>query len=104
MGIGVVIVPMDKKSLEEAFDEIEQLYKNPETYHIAMSREFFLKDQMQREEDAREEGRQIATESAVLNMFKQQVAIERIAELVNISIQKVEEIIQSEEMQSRNST
>lgn len=93
-------IPIDKKSLEEAFDEIERLYQNSETHHIAMSRDFFLKDQMQREEDAREEGRQVgrqkATEVVVLNMFKQHVAMDRIARLVNIPIGKVEEIIQSE--------
>lgn len=103
---------MESSAMKEAFDEIERLSQNPETRYVALSREKFLKDQLQREEDARDEGIELGEEKGikkgrkdgiaegkreiVLYMYHQKTPKEMIAKLTNISIEKIEEIIQSE--------
>ena len=49
---------MESSTLKEALSEIERLSQNPETIRMAIAREIHLKDQLQREEDAKLEGRE----------------------------------------------
>ena len=91
---------LDSSTLNEALSEIERLSQNPETVRLAISREIHLRDQLQREEDAKLEGREEGAELRdreidLLNMHAANVPIELIARFTQVPVEKVEEIIES---------
>ena len=47
---------MESSTLQDAYDEIRRLSQDPKTRALAIAREIGLKDQLQRELDAKEEG------------------------------------------------
>ena len=94
---------VESSIFKEALSEIERLSQDPATVQMAISREIHLKDQIQREEDAklmglkegREEGAHLRDREIILNMHKANMPSETIAQLTEIAISKVEEIIES---------
>ena len=90
---------MESSTLKEALSEIERLSQDPKTVRLAIAREIHLKDQLQRERDAKlsgkEEGMELRGREIVLNMHKKSMSAEAIVELTNIPLVKVKEIIES---------
>lgn len=94
---------MESSVMKEAWDEIERLSQDPKTVEIALSREFFLRDQLQREEDAlnkghkigKEEGREEAKVEVILSLYGSGISVQKIAEATTFSIEKVEKIIEN---------
>lgn len=102
---------VESSIFKEAISEIERLSQDPATVQMAISREIHLKDQIQREEDAKlighKEGKEEGIEEGIgkgiekgkqeiiLNMYKANMPVETIAQLTKISINKVIGIIES---------
>ena len=94
---------MERSTLKEALSQIERLSQNPATVRMAIAREIQLKDQLQREEDAkfegmekgREEGAHLRDREIILNMHAENVSAESIAKLTKIPFEKVQAIIES---------
>jgi len=83
---------MESTTMREAFEEIERLSRNPETRRLADFREQELMDIMQREEDAREEGRDETKKEVVISMYTGGISEEDIAKFVKLSIEDVRTI------------
>jgi len=102
---------MESSVMKDAWDEIERLSQDPKTVEIALSREFFLRDQLQREEDAlnkghkigkeegieegKREGREEAEAGIILSLYASGMIVQKIAEATGFSIEKVERIIEN---------
>ena len=94
---------LESPSLKEAFREIQRMSENPATRDIANSREKFLLDQIQYEQDARNkglaEGQEIGKEKAkvefVISLYNDQFSNEEISRLTKLPVTKVQEIIAS---------
>lgn len=82
---------VESSMMKEAFEEIKRLSQDPETRLIANSREFFLKDQMQREADAREDERK----KIVISLHEMNFDLEMIAQAVKITKEHVKRIIEN---------
>ena len=85
---------LESSTLEEAFEEIRRLSQDPKTRALAISREIGLKDQLQRELDAREDGKEEGQREIILNMLDSGLSIEMIAQAVKLPIEKINELIQ----------
>ncbi len=85
---------MENKTMHEAYEEIKRLSEDPATRALAHSREQFLKDQMQRELDARRRGWEEQAKQTALNLYTMNFSIETIAEATDLSVEKVRDIIQ----------
>ena len=90
---------VESSTLKEALSQIERLSQDPATVRMAIAREIQLKDQLQREEDAKfegiEEGARLRDREIILNMHVENVSAESIATLTKIPIEKVQAIIGS---------
>ena len=90
---------MESSTLKEALSQIERLSQDPATVRMAIAREIQLKDQLQREEDAKfegiEEGARLRDREIILNMHAENVSAEAIAKLTKIPFEKVQAIIES---------
>src|SRR4051794_41033068 len=94
---------MENETMKEAFEEIERLSQNPETQRLAEFRERELKDIMQREDDAREDGMEDGKcvgkgrreRELVINMYGKGFSTEDIIQVTEIPLEKVMEIIKS---------
>ena len=69
--------------------------EDAETRKAAIAREIHLRDQIQRELDAREEGKEENKTEVILTMHRKQYTIEAIAEVVNMPIEDVLGIVKS---------
>lgn len=111
-------VAMESSAFKEAFEEIERLSRDPETVQLAISREMALRDHIQRMEDAENRGLAIGIEKGIEKGIEQGIeqGIEKgkrakqvelivklhekssplsfIAEVADLSIDEVQEIIQ----------
>ncbi|WP_246231699.1 Rpn family recombination-promoting nuclease/putative transposase [Sporosarcina jiandibaonis] len=86
---------MESPTMREAFEEIDRLSQNPETRRLADFREQELKDILQREADAREEGVEHEKKQTVISLYHYGMSMEDIAKNVRISSEKVMDIIKS---------
>ena len=98
---------MESSVMKDAWDEIERLSQDPKTVEIALSREFFLRDQLQREEDAlnkghkigkeegKREGREEAKVEIILSLYTSGVSVQKIAEATGFSVKNVERVIEN---------
>ncbi|WP_232843445.1 Rpn family recombination-promoting nuclease/putative transposase [Sporosarcina beigongshangi] len=84
---------MESPTMKEAFEEIERLSQNPETRRFAAFREQELKDILEREEEAREQGMEQEKQETVIRMYSDGMSVESITKYVNLSRDKVIEII-----------
>lgn len=85
------VLELEDTTMKEAYEELQRLSADKETRKAAIAREIHLRDQVQREFDAREEGK---TEVA-LNMYKKQYPIEAIADVTDMSVEDVLRIVKS---------
>ena len=97
---------MESSVMKDAWDEIERLSQDPKTVEIALSREFFLRDQLQREEDALnrgiekgmekgiEKGIEKIMEKVVLRSHALGMNTDVIMELTHLSAEEVHKIIE----------
>ena len=101
---------MESSTMKEAFEEIRRLSEDPATRRIAEYRDFQLRDQIQREYDARKEGMEKGLEQGleqgreqarvtrdreiVMNMHTKKIPTEVIAELTGIGLENVLRIIE----------
>ena len=79
--------------MREAFEEIQRLSEDPATRAAAISREIFLKDQVQRELDAEAAGEIKGKTEVILNMHEEQHPIEVIARATNLPVDEVLSIV-----------
>lgn len=90
---------VESSTFKEALSEIERLSQDPATVQMAISREIHLKDQIQREEDAklmgRKEGAHLRDREIILNMHEANITAETIAQFTKIPLEKVKGIIKS---------
>ncbi|MFJ5768843.1 Rpn family recombination-promoting nuclease/putative transposase [Psychrobacillus sp. NPDC093180] len=102
-------IAMESSTFKEAFEEIERLSQDPKTRALAISREKFLRDQNQRELEARidgkeegiilgieqgiEQGALQAEEKMVLTMHAKGNTAQAIADLTDIPLERVKKII-----------
>ena len=90
---------VESSTFKEALSEIERLSQDPATVQMAISREIHLKDQIQREEDAKlmglKEGIEEGKQEVILNMHEANMPVETIAQLTKISISRIKRIIES---------
>ncbi|MCG7335921.1 Rpn family recombination-promoting nuclease/putative transposase [Sporosarcina sp. ACRSM] len=90
---------MESPIMKEAFEEIQRLSQDPKTRALAISREIQLKDQMQREYEARMEGMAKGIEQGiadiVISIYRKPTPVPVIAELTGISPEKIMTIIES---------
>lgn len=90
---------MESSIMKEAFDEIQRLSEDPATRAEAISREIHLKDQMQRELDAKvegkNEGRAEGKIEVILTMYQKRFPIDVIVEATGHSKEDILSIIQS---------
>lgn len=98
---------MESTTMKEAYDEIQRLSDDKETRKAAIAREIHLRDQVQREYDAKEEGEKKGKAEGkadgkiegiaevALNMHKKQFSIETIAAATNLSVDDVLDIVKS---------
>lgn len=90
---------MESPTMKEAFEEIQRLSQDPQTRARAISREIHLRDQLQREEDAKidgmEQGIAKREREIVLKMHTKQVPSEIISDLTGIPLEQVKKIIKS---------
>lgn len=86
---------MESSIMEEAYKEIKRLSQNPETQRLAEFRERELKDIMQREYDAREDGVEQGKKDIVLNMIRKDFSPEQIKDITGVSLDKIKRIIAS---------
>lgn len=84
---------MESSTMREAFKEIQRLSEDPATRAAAISREIFLKDQVQRELDAEAAGEIKGKTEVILNMYKEQHPIEVIARATNLPVDEVLSIV-----------
>lgn len=84
---------MESSTMREAFEEIQRLSEDPATRAAAISREIFLKDQVQRELDAEAAGEIKGKTEVILNMHKEQHPIEVIARATNLPVDEVLSIV-----------
>ena len=90
---------VESSTFKEALSEIERLSQDPATVQMAISREIHLKDQIQREYDAkllgRKEGAHLRDREIILNMHESNIPAETIAQFTKIPFEKVKSIIKS---------
>jgi len=85
---------LESSLMKDALDEIERISQDPKTVEIASSREFFLKDQLQREVDALNRGREEGKEEVIFPMYELGISVRKIANVTGFSIEKVERVIE----------
>lgn len=85
---------LESSLMKDALDEIERISQDPKTVEIASSREFFLKDQLQREVDALNRGREKGKEEVIFPMYELGISVRKIANVTGFSIEKVERVIE----------
>lgn len=88
--------------MKDAWDKIERLSQDPKTVEIALSREFFLRDQLQREEDALNKGHRIGIEEGreeviLFSLYRSGMSVQKITEATGFSVKKVEKIIKNQD-------
>ncbi|MEZ7171825.1 Rpn family recombination-promoting nuclease/putative transposase [Sporosarcina sp. OR05] len=66
-------IAMESSAYKEAFEEIRKLSMDPETFHLALSREIALRDHIQRMEDAEKLGLKKGIERGIEQGIKQGV-------------------------------
>ena len=94
---------MESTTMKEAYEEIQRLSDDKETRKAAIARDIHLRDQVQREFDAKEEGEKKGRiegkvdgiAEVALNMHKKQFTIEAIAAATNLSMEDVLRIVKS---------
>ena len=90
---------MESSTMKGAYSEIQRLSEDAETGKAAIAREIHLRDQIQWELDARDEGKEEGKEESkievILNLHRKQYPIEAIAEVVNMPIEDVLGIVKS---------
>ena len=86
---------MESSTMKEAYSEIQRLSDDMETRKAAIAREIHLKDQIQRELDAKEEGREENKTEVILSMHRKQYPVGEIADVLNIPVNNVLSILKS---------
>ncbi|WP_438317122.1 hypothetical protein [Sporosarcina sp. FA9] len=86
---------MESSTMQEALKEIQRLSEDPETRKAAIAREIHMKDQLQRELEAKMEGTQEGKAEIILNMYHNQYSVEAIAAITNVPIADVSRIVKS---------
>ncbi|WP_256439533.1 Rpn family recombination-promoting nuclease/putative transposase [Sporosarcina sp. 6E9] len=86
---------MESLTIRDAFSEIQRLSDDTEMRKAAIAREIHLKDQIQRELDAKEEGKEENITKVILSMHRKQYPIEEIADVLNMPVENVVSIIKS---------
>lgn len=94
------MIAMQKKDLPEelrkAFEELEELSKDPAMRVVALNREIELRDQVQRLSDAiekgREEGALLTTLAFAKKMKSQGFSLEQIEALTGLSLKELESL------------
>ena len=87
--------------MREAFDEIQRLSEDPATRAASISREIHLRDQIQRELDAKTDGEhkgiqkgiQRGKTEVILNMYNKKYSIEAIADVTDMPVEAVLQIL-----------
>lgn len=93
------MLALGSSAMKEAFEEINRLSQDPQTYWLAISKEIHLREQIQRETKVRikERNREI-----VLKLYRLHIPLEMIAKATKLSIEKVWNIIKSNEGQNKS--
>lgn len=86
---------MESSTMKEAYEEIERLSQDPKTKRLAEYRERELKDIRQREFDAREDGIEHEKRETVIKMHGKDFSLDDITQITGVSLEKIDEIIQS---------
>ena len=92
---------LESSTMREAFDEIQRLSEDPATRAAAISREIHLRDQIQRELDAKTDGEhkgikkgiQRGKTEVILNMYNKKYSIEAIADVTDMPVEAVLQIL-----------
>jgi len=95
---------VESSTMKEAFEEIQRLSYDPATRAAAISREIHLKDQIQRELDAKADGKlegkaegKVEGKAEVIrNMHEKQYSVEAIADLTNLPVEDVLRIVKTD--------
>ncbi|WP_185907807.1 Rpn family recombination-promoting nuclease/putative transposase [Psychrobacillus soli] len=94
---------MESSVFKEALEEIERLSQDPETRAIAISREIHLRDQIQREEDAREDGmekgKRAEREAIILGMLSKGFSAEEISTTISVPLEEIKDILNANHVQ-----
>ena len=102
---------LESSTMKEALKEIQRLSEDPETRKAAIAREIHLKDQLQRELEAKEDGKKEGIEEGkqegiqvgkqevkaeiIFNMHKKQYPVEAIADVTNLPVEDILRIVKS---------
>ncbi|MBO0589325.1 Rpn family recombination-promoting nuclease/putative transposase [Sporosarcina sp. E16_8] len=84
---------MQEPTFQKAYDELNQMSNDKEMRARALSRDIFLKDQMQYQDDAREEGRIQSQMESVKLLFKKEKSPLEILELLEIPLSTVHDYL-----------
>ena len=87
---------VESSTMKEAFEEIQRLSDDPATRAAAISREIHLKDQIQRELDAKADGKLEGKAEVIRNMHEKQYSVEAIADLTNLRVEDVLRIVKTD--------
>ena len=93
---------LESSTMREAFDEIQRLSEDPATRAASISREIHLRDQIQRELDAKTDGEhkgiqkgiQRGKTEVILNMYNKKYSIEAIADVTDMPVEAVLSIVE----------
>lgn len=80
---------IESSTMKEAYEELQRLSEDKETRKAAIAREIHLRDQVQREFDAKEDGKA----EIVINMYEMQYPIEAISKVAKMSVEEVLRIV-----------
>jgi len=99
---------MESSTKKEAYEEDKRLNDDLEARKEAIAQEIHLRDQVQREFEAREEGkkegrkegreerRKEGIKEVIINMHKKQFSVEAIADATNLSVEDILRIVKSD--------
>ena len=82
-----------EKVLKEAQEELHMLLSDPEKSEIYEQRIIDLRDKISYGRSERKYGKEDAQKQVILNMYKKNMKIEDICDIVELSKEEVEEII-----------
>ena len=92
---------VERSWVQEALEEIKRLDQNPKTRRLADFKDRELKDNLQREEDAWEDGylqgmaQGVVMREIVIRMHANEIPSEKIAKYIGLPSEKVADIIKS---------
>ena len=82
------------KALEEAMEELERLQETPEMAEENEAKIDYLRIQIDKMNEKKEEGRMENKKEVIINMYKKHMKISDICEVVELSKEEVEKIIE----------